>query len=220
MATTQYVASSLAAPRAIGSTSPGTVNATAYAVNGAPLASSNLSDTTNMARNNAVNTFTSNQNINYSGADGTNPLLINAAASGLSNAYGLNILAPQTGNHRAVGVTNGADTVGWFSLNGNVNSTGYNGFEFGPGGSTARDTFLYRSAAGVFTMPGLVLSGLGTGTSPVCPNGTGGALTTAGCSGGGGSFNPAAPGAIGTATPSTGNFTALTATNSFPRRLR
>ena len=34
----------------------------------------------------------------------------------------------------------------------------------------------------------IVDGALGTGTSPVCPNGAGGALTTSGCSGGGGSF--------------------------------
>jgi hypothetical protein len=43
-------AMNLAAPGAIGSTTPGTVNATSYAVNGTALASTNLSDTASLAR--------------------------------------------------------------------------------------------------------------------------------------------------------------------------
>jgi hypothetical protein len=144
------------APGAIGATTPGPVNATTYAVNGTPLASSNLSDAATLARNNTANTFAANQLITYSGADGVNPLAINAAGSALSNAHGVNLNLPGAGNHRAIGVVNGTDTMGWFSLNGNVNSTGNAGFELGPGGSTARDTFLYRSGAGALATPGSV----------------------------------------------------------------
>lgn len=57
-------------------------------------------------------------------------------------------------------------------------------------------------AAGTFTAivgSSIVDSGLTTGTSPVCPNGTGGALTTVGCAGGGGS---------GTVTDGSGTTTA------------
>jgi hypothetical protein len=44
-----------ASPGAIGSTSPGTVNATSYSVSGSPLASANLSDTATLVRSNGVN---------------------------------------------------------------------------------------------------------------------------------------------------------------------
>jgi len=38
---------------------------------------------------------------------------------------------------------------------------------------------------GLFKIPSPILAGVSSSTSPVCPNGTGGTLTTAGCSGGG-----------------------------------
>lgn len=39
---------------------------------------------------------------------------------------------------------------------------------------------------GTWQAPNLVVSSIAAGTSPICPNGAGGALTTSGCSGGGG----------------------------------
>src|SRR6185437_9905914 len=47
---------------------------------------------------------------------------------------------------------------------------------------TANNTF-----TGTNTAAGYIDSGITAGTSPICPNGTGGAFTTTGCTGGGGS---------------------------------
>ncbi len=173
VATTQYVTQTLASPPGIGGTAPGTVNATAYAVNGTPLASGNLSDAATLARNNAANTFTANQLVNYSGGDGVSPLVINASASGLSNQHGLSVNLPSTGNRRAIGVVNGTDAMSWFSLNGNVNSTGNVGLELGLGGSSARDTFLYRSGAGTLSTAGnFGASGTLSAGATGCPSGS------------------------------------------------
>ena len=59
-------------------------------------------------------------------------------------------------------------------------------------GSGSSSNFIKMGLAGVngLTIDGngnVVIEGLSPSTSPICPNGTGGALTTSGCSGGGGS---------------------------------
>jgi hypothetical protein len=56
----------LSAPGAIGSTNPGTVNATAYSVNGVPLSSVNLSDASALAKMNQANTFSQPQTVQSS----------------------------------------------------------------------------------------------------------------------------------------------------------
>jgi hypothetical protein len=55
--------------------------------------------------------------------------------------------------------------------------------------ATAASTYLpiaSPTATGIFTTPSLVVSGISASTSPLCPNGSGGAFTTSGCSGGAG----------------------------------
>jgi hypothetical protein len=65
------------------------------------------------------------------------------------------------------------------------------------GGSLSAFTMPTRNSTGdvigenanaIFSYPTIIASGLTPGTSPVCPNGTNGALTTAGCTVGGGAF--------------------------------
>jgi hypothetical protein len=51
----------LSAPGAIGTSNPGTVNATAYSVNGVPLSSANLSDASALVRTSQANTFSQPQ---------------------------------------------------------------------------------------------------------------------------------------------------------------
>ncbi len=51
----------LSSPGPIGSTQPGPVNATSYSVNGVLISSTNLSDSTNLAKTNVSNTFTQPQ---------------------------------------------------------------------------------------------------------------------------------------------------------------
>ena len=149
-------------------------------MNGTLLASGNLSDGTTLARNNAANTFTANQAVNYSGADGTNPLVVNASSSAISGSPAVRILMPAAGEQNALSAGNSTDINSWFSLTNNANgfvgsssSSGpiptRPGVEFGPGGSTARDTFLYRSGAGVLTTPGSVAVGATSAATTISP---------------------------------------------------
>jgi len=74
--------------------------------------------------------------------------------------------------------TNGTE----FGINGPPSFTGnFLDFHVSGGASVAS-----LSATGGLTVASIVDSGLTAGTSPVCPNGTGGALTTTGCTGGSG----------------------------------
>ncbi len=131
----------------------------------AGLGSGDLSDTATLARQNAVNTFTANQLIKYSGPDGTSPLLVNGTSSAMSGSAAIQVLLPAAGGQNALVASNAADTYSWFSLtnkaNGFVGSGSSSGaistqpgIEFGPGGATAHDTFLYRSSAGTLSTPG------------------------------------------------------------------
>ena len=210
----------LASPGAIGSITPGPVNATAYAVNGAPLASGNLSDGALLARTSTtINGYPISSNVTLSASNLTMGALPNGttATTQAANDDSTRLATTQF----VVSALATAPAIGSTSP-GPVNATAYavNGAPLASGNLSDGALLVRYNAVNTFTavqsMPSLILSSLGTGTSPVCPNGTGGALTTAGCSGGGSSFNPAVPGAIGATTPSTGNFTALAAQNVIP----
>ena len=75
------------------------------------------------------------------------------------------------------GLSTGSGTPGNFDWY--CGATGSSGTQVNSGGSSPS----YCMTLG---LNGLVLSSISAGTSPICPNGTGGALTTVGCSGGSG----------------------------------
>ena len=82
----------------------------------------------------------------------------------------------------------------WFSdglfVNGTANNGFWRGLHYTGSGSTSNYMF-YRPVGGstdlfrAFADGRFVIPALGPSTSPICPNGTGGALTTSGCAGGG-----------------------------------
>lgn len=88
------------------------------------------------------------ETVTYTGADGTNPLLVDAHASSISASPAINVLLPSTGYKKAFVAANSLDTNGWLALTGNVNGTGCPGLELGPGGSTARNSFIYSCPTG------------------------------------------------------------------------
>lgn len=90
-----------------------------------------------------------------------------------------------------------------------ASGTGWNGLILCTGASntdgscpSANNVFTVRGD-GQVTATNAVISSMTPGTSPVCPNGTGGALTTTGCSGGSGGF-PSGVGLAGATVSGTG----------------
>jgi hypothetical protein len=159
----------LATPGAIGATTPGTVNATSYAVNGAPLASTNLSDASSLVKTSQANTFSQPQTVVYTGSD-TVPaaLMVDASNSTIATNPALKVAVPPTGNQEALQAIKGSDSKAWYSLEFNAGGAGLAGMSMGPGGSTGRDTLLYRSGTNALTTPGtLDLQSSITASSPV-----------------------------------------------------
>ena len=64
---------------------------------------------------------------------------------------------------------NGSDSKAWYSLEYNAGGTGLPGIGLGPGGSAARDAFLYRSAANTLTTPGSFTAAQVNGTVQIAP---------------------------------------------------
>jgi hypothetical protein len=145
----------LGAPGAIGLVTPGTVNATAYSVNGTPLASANLSDAGSLVRTSQANTFLQPQTVTFTGSDtAAAALLVNASSSSISTNPVVKVALPPNGGQRAMQAINGSDSNAWYSLEYNEGGTGLPGIGLGPGGSAARDTFLYRSGANALATTG------------------------------------------------------------------
>jgi len=92
--------------------------------------------------------------VTYTGADTPGPggsaLYINASGSTLNNGPAFKLDLPTTGAQKAFQFVNGADALAWASFEYNVGGAGLPGLALGPGGNTARDTNIYRYAAGVF----------------------------------------------------------------------
>jgi hypothetical protein len=63
---------------------------------------------------------------------------------------------------------------------------------------------------GLLTAPSIIDSGISASTSPICPNGTGGAFTTSGCSGGGGGSSAGSQYAIQYNSNGSGGFAGVT----------
>jgi hypothetical protein len=79
---------------------------------------------------------------------------VNASNSSIATNPVFKVVLPSSGNQKAVQAINGSDSNAWYSLEYNVGGTGLPGIGIGPGGSTSRDTFLYRSAANTLATPG------------------------------------------------------------------
>ena len=138
----------LAAPGAIGSQTPGTVNATGYSVSGTPLGSVHLSDSASLVKTSTANTFSQPQTVTFTGSDASvAALMVDASGSSMATNPVMKVALPSSGNQRAMQAINGGDSKAWYSLEYNAGGTGLPGISFGPGGSAARDTLLYRSGA-------------------------------------------------------------------------
>lgn len=117
----------------------------------------------------------------------------------------LEFQATLPGANAAIEVARFANTssVNMFEINTGMSAG--NVFGFGGAGNSALDTGISKLAAASFAFgngtngdtsaaikaASATFTGLGTSTSPICPNGTGGALTTTGCVTGGSSGFPA-----------------------------
>ncbi len=145
----------LAAPGAIGSQTPGSVNATQYSVSGVPLASANLSDSGSLVKTNQPNTYSQPQTVTFTGSDAAvAALMVDASNSSIATNPVLKVALPPSGGQRAMQAINGSDSKAWYSLEYNAGGTGLPGIGLGAGGSATRDAFLYRSAANALTTPG------------------------------------------------------------------
>lgn len=113
--------------------------------------------------------------INWTSAQQANATINGTPGPFIFNGSGVT----QTGQTFTFSSSGGGDTIT------SPNSTLTVG---GTAGATTLDFNLAHANTWTGTQTGtFVLSGVSTGTSPVCPNGSGGALTTSGCSGGGSS---------------------------------
>jgi hypothetical protein len=160
----------LGAPGAIGLVTPGTVNATAYSVNGTALASANLSDAGSLAKTGQANTFSQPQTVTFTGSDtAAAALMVNASSSSISTNPVVKVALPPSGGQHAMQAINGSDSKAWYSLEYNAGGTGLPGIGLGPGGSAARDAFLYRSAANALMTPGSFTAAQVNGTVQIAP---------------------------------------------------
>jgi hypothetical protein len=95
----------------------------------------------------------------YSGADGTQPLIIDAGASALDGTAGFSVRMPNTGAQKAFQLTSTGAIASWASFEFSVGGAGKPGFALGPG-SAVRDVFLYRDSTSVLrTNSALVVDG-------------------------------------------------------------
>jgi hypothetical protein len=103
----------LTAPGAIGSETPGPVNATGYSVNGLPFSSANLSDASALVRTSAANTFTQSQTVG-----GATPTTISPTAGVTSPTLDGVVIASST--HPTIDITHPAYGA---ACNGNTDDT-------------------------------------------------------------------------------------------------
>jgi hypothetical protein len=126
-------------------------------------------------------TATNPLNVSYAGADGTTPVTFNSSGSTLSSSATVRITLTATSsnlNGNALQIINNGDAASWFVLGRDVSNAGTNvlgGFAIGPGGSGARDTWIYRSGAqeitlatgGAYSNAGIKVSGTGSTSQQV-----------------------------------------------------
>lgn len=102
----------------------------------------------------------------YSGADGIQPLIIDATASAIDISPGFTIKMPATGAQKAFQCTSSGAISSWASFEFGVGGAGKPGLALGPG-SGGRDTILYRDAADVLKTDDTFA--LATGTTALAP---------------------------------------------------
>lgn len=93
--------------------------------------------------------FASAPTFTYVGADATIPLTIDASGSAIDGSPGFQVRLPAAGARKGFQIISGSDTTAWASFEWNLGGSDKPGFALGPGGSTSRDTNLYRDSANV-----------------------------------------------------------------------